>query len=717
MTDLFGNVNAVSDKLTIKKITLENYRNIAYKEITLEELGVVFSGNNGIGKTNVLEAVYWALTNQLFNGSAKAEKQGIKPEGSGNEIKTRVKIEFNFENYSFEKVFYELWSKTNEFKGNETAYYINGAVVKQNKQAIQLLTNYLGLGEMGTKFQGTKLKDLDLFALIYNTNFLKVIDYQLLRELIIDMVGEVDFKPIINENPTKYSKLVEPLKQCGMQLETLKVAKRTEIFGNANKKGLNDLINGSESTINNLTTLSAKELDLVAIENAKVELAKLNDELADLNIKKRQSSNELVKDYDLKISNKQLELNTAEQAIRNAHQVILNSMKNTKLESDIKDKKESIEKVRNERMTVTEKINEQLNLVTQRSNLKDSKSREMEQIKATLETLRNDFHNLKNPTHVETLTCPHCNKPFETHLAKEHLEVVGKKLEVISEKGKSQKALLQGLEEGIRTIGNEILELNSKILKLQEERNQIDQRGIALKNELESLIGLSQTTGLIAPTLDLNVEPVITLKKELQDLQTSKDNVISSMAITLEGIQQRIDNITRNKESFEQIISAEQTQKQYLKDAQNERDNLEKLNNQRIECEDIISLIKELEREMFTKLDSKVESVFGENIKFQLFKITLEGTVDTRVCEMLVKDIHGNFINIKNINEGMYPIRATEFISKVKKHYGIKKSFIFVDEMDKLDKNHRHMLTLLGEQILATDCREDSKVVIERKIV
>ena len=116
------------------------------------------------------------------------------------------------------------------------------------------------------------------------------------------------------------------------------------------------------------------------------------------------------------------------------------------------------------------------------------------------------------------------------------------------------------------------------------------------------------------------------------------------------------------------------------------------------------------------KLDEKVGGVFGKNIKFQLYKLNISnGEYDTRMCEMYVKDIHDTFVNIKRLNTGMFPIRATEFIAKIKEHYGIDKSFVFVDEVASLDSNHKKMLLNYGEQVFATAVSE-SNTVQEKEI-
>ena len=82
-----------------------------------------------------------------------------------------------------------------------------------------------------------------------------------------------------------------------------------------------------------------------------------------------------------------------------------------------------------------------------------------------------------------------------------------------------------------------------------------------------------------------------------------------------------------------------------------------------------------------------------------------------KLCDMLVKDIHGTFVNIKTTNSGMYPIRTIEFISKVKEHYGIGKSFVLVDELfGLLDDEHKSMLNNYGEQVIGTGYKEVGKI-------
>ena len=134
-----------------------------------------------------------------------------------------------------------------------------------------------------------------------------------------------------------------------------------------------------------------------------------------------------------------------------------------------------------------------------------------------------------------------------------------------------------------------------------------------------------------------------------------------------------------------------------------------------IDVEDILSLVKSIEQEKYSAIEKKVAETFGKNITFELFKENIDGTYDSRICVMLVKDIHGNFVRVENLNTGLYPIRAIEFINTVREFYNIPKSFIFVDELSALDTEHTQMLLKSGLQIIATR-PSDSKVLEEIEI-
>ncbi len=717
MTDLFSELEQQkvdNDRLVIKKITLENYRNIQFKEIFLNGENVLFSGKNELGKTNILESAYYGISGKLFDGNSKTENIGIKPYNSDNDTKTSIKIEFEKDNFTFEKVVFENWTKkTNEYKGTETAYYVNGAVVKQNSQALTILYNYLGLDTMLNKFNGSELQNIDLVALLYNTNYLKTIDYKLLRSLIIDVVGDVKVKDVINANPDKYGRLVEPLKTHNMELETLKTAKRTEKFGDKNKKGLNDLILVNEELKKEYELSALKEYDVQAVEQAKKDIAKIDDDIEELKLNLRQGNNEAVSGYDLKISNKKLEISNAQQELRAKHQALLDSKKDTKLDKEISDKQTSISTLKNERLELSEKIGELNNQISTLANTISIKKRNMEEKTNEKNGLATQHTQLKNSTTTDTLTCPHCDKPFHLHETKEHQLTLTAKLSNISEQGKALKEQIENLKQGVQELEADKQVKTDKLLKLQTDRNKLDERGIALKSELDNLLATTNSNAQNVPTLDFHVEPITTLNSELHDLEELRNKVLQDYDSEKFKYQSRIENLERQKEQLKEISSIEDIIASDKKRANDKKVELERLYKQLNEVEEILLLISSLEKDMYELLDKNVKDVFGENITFQLYKQNIDGSYDTRMCKMFVKDFNGRMVSLSTINTGTYPIRAIEFISRIKNHYGIKKSFVFIDELSSLDTEHRQALLNFGEQVLATKASETDKIVEE----
>ena len=195
---------------------------------------------------------------------------------------------------------------------------------------------------------------------------------------------------------------------------------------------------------------------------------------------------------------------------------------------------------------------------------------------------------------------------------------------------------------------------------------------------------------------------MLSIKLDIQTLITRKQAVLTDYQTTINDLTSQIAELEAQKQPLQTVINQEIIVEQYKRDVEAKRKELAKLQSDLIDVNDILALIKSVEQEKYQAIELKVANTFGENIKFELFKENIDGTYDTRVCVMLVKDIRGNFVRIENLNTGLYPIRAIEFINIVRDSYNIPKSFIFVDELSALDTQHTKMLLESGLQIIAT---------------
>lgn len=186
----------------LARLALENYRNIKSIEIVFGGKDGKIIGLNRIGKTNVLEAICYLLTDKLLGGSA--DIPSIKPHG---DTRQKVVVEGNFLTDEGEvilrKEFYEKWvrprgSAEEELTGHATDYYINGAKQARAKDFFEALETKFGIP---TDFCG-----MDAIQLIIDPFYLgKVIcgskDWKFARKAVIGIVGDVTPEEIFSSNP------------------------------------------------------------------------------------------------------------------------------------------------------------------------------------------------------------------------------------------------------------------------------------------------------------------------------------------------------------------------------------------------------------------------------------------------------------------------------------------------------------------------------------
>ena len=685
----------------LTKIVLQNYRNFAYKEILVGENGLILQGKNGLGKTNVIEAVYRNMSGKLFDGSARSETQDVTPKGAEKDVKTSVKLHFEKDNFTFELISYDEFKKDGSFKGVANDYYVNEQLTKKGL-AVELLENYLGIKNTYNRWVTSGVKNINLIDLLFNIDTLKHIDYKDLRALVVDMVGDVSIHDVISANPTKYNKLAIELSQNGEDLEKVRAIKSVAKFGKANEFGLEDKIKAVRDTINNLEKTANQTYDKALVETAKNDLKVLEDKIIELKVKARQGANEQVSSIDLEISKLEKDLMIEENRIRDEHRKTVESLKDTATQNAINEKRQSLLNLKNDLTTINNNINNkkyEANGVYQ--NL-EAKKQEKARLQTTKGDLITQYNEAKAPKQSETVTCPHCDKPFALHDTKEHKEIIKNRIDDIVKRGKEVASQIEQLTEAIETLTTNHELKQGEIIKLQNDRSQKETNIQALESEIKALEVKLQETNKNAPNLDLNSDLVLSIKLNIQTLNTRKQTALTDYQATINALTSQIAELEAQKQPLQTVINQEIIVEQYKRDVEAKRKELAKLQSDLIDVNDILALIKSVEQEKYQAIELKVANTFGENIKFELFKENIDGTYDTRVCVMLVKDIRGNFVRIENLNTGLYPIRAIEFINIVRDFYNIPKSFIFVDELSALDTQHTKMLLASGLQIIAT---------------
>ncbi|MDD5293671.1 MAG: hypothetical protein PHW40_05100, partial [Candidatus Izemoplasmatales bacterium] len=626
------------------------------------------------------------------------------------------KLEWAVKPFTVEKVFFEKW-QDDEYKGGETSYYINGALEKRNKQAESVIRQFLGVEELNVRFDGTKLRDIALLPFLLNIEYVRTIDYKLLRGLITDIVGDIDPKGVINENPEMFGRLVEPLRSHGLELETLKTSLRTEKFGSKDKRGVLDTIAGIEMAIEEISKEDDNGEDQnEAIENAKRKVNAHEKELVELNVALKRGEEEVTREYDLKIAETQNELNIETEKIRAEYDKRMKTFNTSKQDTEIEGLKKSLHEKREAKYAVDETITKLERDIYQFDRTIREKQDKIKEKTEVRETLLAEWKKAKSPSQQssDTLTCPHCGQVFNIASTKEHQNILFKRLDDINRQGQSIKAEIETLTNDIMNANHEKSSTVRSFEKSCKERDELNEAIAEITRQLSEKEAERNQTRQNAPVLDYETEQVKSIRSRLNTLKTEKGNIVLDFAISKQKTKSRIAEIESELPDLKEIANGVVIKQSFKKRADELTAKLNDVKNRRNEIDDLLALINELEKCMFEALDKKLVDAFGGNITFQLYKVNIDGSIDTRVCEMLVKDKWNNFVNIKNINKGIYPIRIVEFLNRVKQHYGIPTSFVFVDEIGNLDDDHMKMLSELGEQVIATAGSNDPKI-IERK--
>ena len=704
-------INKTLAPIRIKSIIIQNYKSINYKEYILEGKSLFLKGKNGLGKTNVLEAIYWALSGVLFDGTAKTERMEIKPKDSTPETETSIKLVFTGGNdFVLEKKLVEKYDSKGNFKGNETSLLINGSPMGIRDGQERLL-ELLGLENLQRAFKkDPNLNAIDIMALVYNPSTVTAMDYKQLRALIISIIGDVSFEETIRERVEYYQEVATAWKINGGTLDDLKNVTRNDIHDK--NYGLEVEVTKAKAILENYEKEANVELNVDEINEAKVKIGELDKEIKKLHDEQVGGDESVNANYNAKINAKELEISNLKLKLTQEHQALVAKLTDNSIENEIDEKRKSIARQRDERNRINDSINEKNSKKITIEQTVIGKSNELNREKNYLEGYKESYNKLTKPTDDVSYTCPHCNKPFgvsETVEYKSH--IMEQKKRVIAD-GNTCKERVKALEKGIEELNEDKEVILKEILKLQGERTQLDGNISQLNTDIQALETkrAEQRKNLPVLMIDGNVD-YQTLMGELNALTMAKNEALSNLTAHKQELSRQIGELEYTRSIHLGTANKEIIRNDNLRKSELKRKELEKTQSKLQAKKELTTLIKELERETYAKLDSRLESVFGKDFTFQLYKEnTSNGEYDTRMCEMYVKDSHDKYVNISRINTGLYPIRWAEFIGIVKKHYNVPQTFVLIDEVSSLDSEHRTLLMGFGEQVLATSVSDNNAI-------
>ena len=597
--------------IQLTKLELTNYRNIPFASYEFDGNSKII-GENRIGKTNTLEAIYWLLTDKLLDGSS--DVAAIKPL-SDTKLEVRVKATFVIDGkvITLEKDYKENWVKTRgttnlEMKGHTTTCVYND--VKQ-----PTLTAYNQLLCEDFRFTQDAKTKVDFMQMLVNPFYLGNLgeskDWTELRSFIISLIGDVSDEDIAKANPN-LSIITNELRTVGGRVDQLK----KQYSGTINE--LETQITGDDSQIKLLEETANPTDD--EVEVAKKGIQDHQDKITML--KGNDTIDVASNDIANKIRDKKLELSQLiNDDLKKANENPIKAELSSKLnglrleQSELNMKKQDVSfKIRTEDYNI-ETIQRDISNRTNRRNELIGKLKEIDS-------------KIANPE-VET-ECPHCHRPYEEkdlEAARENRKVAFEKEKaIIIDDGKKNK-------EAITKDENDLAESKKRLESLNEDLKRIEGEIANKGSEIEK----------VKADLELQNQAVEVKNPKIEPLQ----NEIAKLE---EDYRKSRDDFNKGIQDKNQLIYEEEQAMQPFKDVLANRDYYER---QMVRLEDVKKNKTSHERALadveqkkellntynFTKLrmlDENVSKVFGK-IKFALIKENINGGFDA-ICKPYIYD-------------------------------------------------------------------------------
>lgn len=597
-------------KINLTKLELTNYRNI--ERIVLEFDGdSKIIGENRIGKTNILESIYWLLTDKLLDGSK--DISNIKPlADTKREVSVKGYFNVDGKEVILEKQYGEKWVKTRgttevTMQGHYTNYLYNTVPQSTIKAYNELLYEDFGLKECRV--------NIDIFQTLINPYFLGNMgeseNWKDLRALIIDLVGDVTNDEIVAKNPT-LAPIKEQIEKYNGRIDQLKKVLDSEI------KGAKDSIASDEAQIKLLEETPNPTDEEVAIAQKGVE--EIETKIALLNNPKIDTESAEIEKI---INETTAEINALEKEA-------IEKFKNESGSKEIDEKISELRKQQDELLSEKHKLVSDSymikNDVANRSVTLNKCQLNRNNYIARLKEIDNQISNVQVAT-----VCPTCGKPYDEEEVESRKQGIidaflAEKNDILT-KGKENKVLMEKIQ-------SEINELNTEIEKYAESVKEIDSSLSKIVAEIQKL-NESRT----AASFENQPKSRQLLDKEhlLEQCRIGLKESREKFALGLQDNNQKVLEEKAKLEPFKKVIA---DREYYLR----QQAKLEEVMNAKVEH---VTKLAESEQskelvELFMKtklqmLDQNVAGVFG-SIKFQLIKENINGGYDT-ICKPYIYDV------------------------------------------------------------------------------
>lgn len=628
-------------QVILKSITLCNFKGEKERTTNFNVDVTTISGDNGMGKSRHFDAFIWLL----FGKDTQDRKDyEVKTRINGQELhnvecSVSGVIDVDGEEIALKRSFVEDWVKPRGkvervFKGNHTECWWNETPVNVSEYTKRVET----------------IINSSVFKMITNPAFFVNMNWKLQREQLFQLAGTITDAEIASRNPD-FAKLLDKI--SGKSLADFK----KEL--SARKKRLQDELTQIQPRIDQTHKMMPEKEDFNAIEK---EIQEIDHEISDIDKSIADVTAAIRKQYEGEQA-KQNKVN----ALKAECQKIVYEAK-TKAQDDAFTANAERREIENEIKAKEREIELADREIASGESQASKTKNEIEQIKASQDTLRESWFAENAKTYNGETVCPHCGQPLPDEMIENARELFTK-----AQSEKCNEITAKGQE-----YGHKVDELNKYVDEIENDISNAKKTKESLSRDIESLKAKSATIPVveIADVVPESIPEWMAKQKEIADIEATIST--GNSGVNTDDLQNQKAECNKKRAALVERYSKRHT----IARCETEIANLESRGKE------LAQMIADAEREEYTveqftrtkvdECENRINAMF-KVVSFRLFDYTIDGNA-VETCIPTIGGVpYGAANTASKINAGL------DIINTLCKFYGVCAP-IFIDNRESVNE-------------------------------